>query len=398
MALYKYKAMDASGKTVSVMIDGDSPDDALSRLRARGLLPLESFGQAGGPSRNPFRRDGFDVYRFTNRLAPLLSAGIRLEKALAVMGGGHSADRANHEVIESLRKGLHEGKKFSALVRGQEPRFPRIYASLIEAGEETGNMAGAVRELRRFMNETKEQRDFLITSSIYPLTILAVTFGVIVLMFTVFIPRFSQIFLDMGKELPLPTAIMLFVSRMFTLLWPLWLLLIGSAAYAAVLVRRGGRARRRWDTLVLGTPILGKLVATIDIGRMTRTLAIMLESHVALLDSVRIAFKVLGNSVIAESFSGVTTELRAGNPLSKALRHSKYMPDEAVQMIEVGEQSGEVGKMLGEAAGGLENESRQSIKRLLALFEPVVIVVLALVILMVVVSIFLAVMEMNQIK
>jgi len=301
-------------------------------------------------------------------------------------------------VIESLRKGLHEGKKFSALVRGQEPRFPRIYASLIEAGEETGNMAGAVRELRRFMNETKEQRDFLITSSIYPLTILAVTFGVIVLMFTVFIPRFSQIFLDMGKELPLPTAIMLFVSRMFTLLWPLWLLLIGGAVYAVVLVRRGGRARRRWDTLVLRTPILGKLVATIEIGRMTRTLAIMLESHVALLDSVRIAFKVLGNSVIAESFSGVTTELRAGNPLSKALRHSKYMPDEAVQMIEVGEQSGEVGKMLGEAAGGLENESRQSIKRLLALFEPVVIVVLALVILMVVVSIFLAVMEMNQIK
>ncbi|MGE4301842.1 MAG: type II secretion system F family protein [Victivallaceae bacterium] len=397
MALYKYKAIDAAGKTASILIDGDSPDDALSRLRARGLLPLESFGQVGGPSRNPFKRDGFDVYRFTNRLAPLLSAGIRLEKALAVMAG-HNADRANQEVIESLRKGLHEGKKFSALVRGQEPRFPKIYASLIEAGEETGNMDGAVRELRRFMAESKEQRDFLITSSIYPLTILAVTFGVIVLMFTVFIPRFSQIFLDMGKELPLPTAIMLFVSRMFTLLWPLWLLLVGGVMYAAVLVRRGGRARRRWDTLVLRTPILGKLVATIEIGRMTRTLAIMLESHVALLDSVRIAFKVLGNSVIAESFSGVATELRAGNPLSKALHHSKYMPDEAVQMIEVGEQSGEVGRMLAEAATGLENESRQGIKRLLALFEPAVIVVLALVILMVVVSIFLAVMEMNQIK
>lgn len=397
MALYKYKAIDNTGRIAEIMIEGDGPDDALNRLRGRGLLPVENYGEVSNLKQSLFSRDKFNVYMFTNRLAPLLQAHIRLERALAIMAN-HETHAANKQVILELRKGLHEGKKFSELIRGHGNRFPRLYANLIETGEQTGCMAEVVAELQRFLNESKEQRDFLVTSAIYPVTILLVTSGVIVLMFTVFIPRFSQIFLDMGKKLPLPTEIMLTASRVINFLWPVWILLLIGVIWCVAQIRRGGKAKLIWDRYILKFPVLGSLLKTIEISRFIRTLSILIGNHVPMLDTIRIGSKVIGNTAIAAGFDNLSGEIRAGNRLSAALQHSAYMPGDAIQMLEVGEESGQVGEMLSKVADEQEKQVKLEIKRLLALFEPVVIIILALIILLVVISIFLAVMEMNQIN
>lgn len=397
MALYKYKVIDNIGKIAEIMIEGDGQDDALNRIRSRGMLPVESYGEISNQKQSFFGRDKFNVYMFTNRLAPLLQAHIRLERALAIMAN-REEHPVNKQVILALRNGLHEGKKFSELIRGHGNRFPRLYANLIETGEQTGCMSLVVSELQRFLNDSKEQRDFLITSAIYPVTILLVTLGVIVLMFTVFIPRFSQIFLDMGKKLPLPTEIMLATSRVINFLWPVWILLLIGIIWFVVQIRRGGRAKAVRDKYILRFPVLGKLLTTIEISRFVRTLSILLGNHVLLLDTIRIGTKVISNSVIAASFDNLSGEVRSGNKLSTALLHSTYMPGEVIQMLEVGEESGQVGEMLVKVADELEKQVKLEIRRLLALFEPAVIIILALLILLVVVSIFLAVMEMNQIN
>ncbi len=395
MPLYRYQVTDYAGKSRDLTLEADSPEDAVVRLRARQLFPVQFYGEGSAEGRITLRKT-FDVYSFTNRLVPLLQAHVPLERALGIMADSATREQ-EREVIVALRKGLHEGKSFSELVRGNGDRFPRIYGSLVSAGEETGYMADVMANLQRFLNESKEQRDFFITSSIYPGVILSITMIVLALVFGVFIPRFSQIFLDMGKKLPLPTEILLTISRVVNAMWPVWLLLLLGLVYFIIRVKRGGRARLWYDRKIVKVPVLGRLLVTIEISRFIRTLAILIGNHVHLLKSVQISTQVVQNNEILQSLGGVSAELRGGAKLSDTLRQSRFMPADAIQMLRVGEESGEVGPMLEKVADELEKGVKVEIKRLLALFEPAVIVLLALVILVVVISIFLAVIEMNNV-
>ena len=394
MPLYRFQVTDAQGKVQEVTIDGDSQEDAVNRLRNRRLFPVQCYGEAGAGT-FVFRKS-FNVYAFTNRLVPLLQAHVPLDRALGIMADGCAKEK-EHDVIVSLRKGLHEGKSFSELIRSQGDRFPKIYANLVETGEESGCLEAVMGNLQHFINDSKEQKDFLITSSIYPGVILTITLGVLMLVFGVFIPRFAQIFMDMGKELPTPTQILLSFSRIVNTLWPLWLALLLAGIWFAIRVRRGGRERNWWDRQMIKVPILGRLLVTVDVSRFIRTLSILISNHVHLLKSVQIAEKVIQNHTIAQTLTNVVPELRGGSKLSEALRHSKFIPLDVVQMLRVGEESGETGPMLAKVADELEKSVKVEIKRLLALFEPAVIVLLALVVLLVVISIFLAVIEMNNV-
>lgn len=395
MPLYQYQVSDFNGKTQSLVIEADSTDDAVVKLRARQLFPVQCYGETSGGGKLIFRQS-FNVYAFTNRLVPLLQAHVPLERALGIMASGDMKEK-EREIIVSLRKGLHDGRSFSELIRSHGDRFPRIYANLVHAGEETGCLEDVMVNLQRFINESKEQKDFLITSSIYPAVILGITLLVMVLVFTVFIPRFSQIFLDMGKDLPLPTEILLTVSRLVNLLWPLWLLMVFGAIYFFIRVKRGGRARIWFDRNIIKFPILGRLIVTVDVSRFIRTLSILIGNHVHLLKSVQIAVQVIQNNEISQSLNGVAAELRGGSKLSETLHQSSFIPNDAIQMLRVGEESGEMGAMLGKVSDELEKSVKVEIKRLLALFEPAVILMLAVVILVVVISVFLAIIEMNNI-
>ena len=395
MSLYKYQVTDNSGRLQEIIVEGESEEDSVKHLRNRCLYPVKFYGEISETGKISFHKH-FNVYMFTNRLVPLLQAHVPLERALGIIADG-TAKEKEKDIIVSLRKGLHEGKSFSELIRNHGNRFPKIYANLVEAGEETGAMEVVMKNLQHFLNESKEQRDFLITSSIYPAVILAVTILAMILMLTVFIPRFSQIFIDMGKELPLSTEIMLTLTRIINTFWPLWLLLLLGGTWFFLRIRRDGPERNWWDSRILKLPILGRIITTVEISHFIRTLSILLDSHVYLLKSIQIAIHVVVNKEILKSFGNLVADLRGGSKLSKALGHSKYIPLDVIQMIQVGEESGELSSMLGAVADELEKGVEVEIKRLLALFEPAVIVLLALVILLVVISIFMAVIEMNHI-
>ena len=175
-------------------------------------------------------------------MVPLLKAHIQLERALGIMSDG-TEDKSQKEIIQSLRRGLHEGKKLSELVRAKPEYFPSICANLIEAGEESGALIEVMIELKHFLDYKKETTEFMVTSSIYPAIIIFVTFIVIVLLFTVFVPRFTKIFFDMGKALPLPTQIMVWISNIMTGLWWLWLIIIAGISFAVVKIRRDEKGR-----------------------------------------------------------------------------------------------------------------------------------------------------------
>jgi type II secretory pathway component PulF len=401
MPLYKYKAVDSKGGgAVDMLIEGDSQDDSLVKLRAKGFTPIRFMGEADAEGKSLFsmfsRKKKFDSCAFTNRLVPLLHAQIQLERALAIMGDT-TEDEYSAEVARDIRRGLHEGKKFSVLIRDRSTLFPPIYANMVEAGEESGALTMVMDELNKFLNERKELRNFLITSSIYPIIILIVTGGLVLLLFTVFIPKFAVIFKSMGKTLPLPTQIMLGISNLFTGWWILaWVGLFLVIMIIIKKINEGGRAKEIWDENVLKIPIFGKLIQTIEVTRFVRTLSVLLQNYVPLLNSVEIAEKVIQNKTIKETLTGVTSELRAGTKLSSALGKSEFIPKTATQMMSIGEETGNVGEMLNETAIFYEGEIKNSIKKLLALFEPVVILLIAMVVLAVVLSIFMAIIEMEK--
>ena len=165
MALFQYKVSDASGKVSVTLIEGDSQAEATRRLQSRGLSPLEFLGEGAAATGESggigFGRRSFDVEEFTDRLVPLLEANVPLERALGIVGEGLD-DAYSTEITSDLRRGLHEGRKLSALIRDRGSMFPSLYSNVVEAGEEAGALPQVMGQLRRFLNDARELRSFVI--------------------------------------------------------------------------------------------------------------------------------------------------------------------------------------------------------------------------------------------
>ena len=399
MPKLRYTILTATGVTKEVSIDAIDDATARRQLRRQGSIVVHALGEAGANGKRRFglsHSQRFDVYTFANRLSPLLSAGIPLEHGLAVLEEGCKDEERN--IVLKLRRGLHEGKKFSQLTREMPEYFSPLFSGLIETGEESGCLPEVTRELRRFLKESKEFREFVLTSSIYPAIVISVTFLVVVLLFTVFIPRFAKIFEELGREMPFLTRSMLGVGNLMQSVWWLWPLLIAGGIILYRRSQRPGRLKAAKDRFLLRLPLLGGIIVAVQTGRFLRTLSIMVKNHVQLLPAVRISRKVIENDVIRESFASVEERLRGGSRLSVILSASPYMPPGSIAMLKIAEESGEIGEMLERIAEESEEDIRVRVKRLLAFLEPGIILFLAGVVLLVVLSIFLAIMDMNVIK
>ena len=399
MALYKYLAALPGEKPREMLIEADSEKESLDKLRRRGMVPIRFFGETNEHSSGGFslKRRRIDVFDFTRQLSPLLSAYIPLERALSIIAEG-AAEADQREFVNSMRQGLHEGKKFSELVRSHGSLFPSYYANLIESGEETGCLPEVVNELHKFMGESKELKDFIISSAVYPVSILVIVLGVTVLLFTVFVPKFAKIFYDMGRELP--GAMNALVTFGDFAKWAWWM--VPLALYIVWLVCKHvygeTEMRRKISGFMIKLPLLGGILVDLEMCKYLRTLAILIANHVEIIRTVRIAGRIISNPVVSAEFDGIDRKLKGGEKLSAALADNHYIPAGTVPMLRVGEESGTVGEMLGNIAGNLEADTRLRIKRLLSLFEPAVIVFLAAIVLVVVVAIFVAMMEINSIS
>ena len=397
MALYRYIAALPGKSPESVVIEGDSEKESLAKLRRRGMVPVRFLGLDDAGSKRLWNGRRPDVFGFTRQLSPLLAAGIQLEQALAIIGEGSRED-VQRDFVNSLRQGLHEGKKFSEMVRSYGSLFPDYYANLIESGEESGCLPEVTEELYKFMQDSRELKNFIVSSSIYPIVILCVVLVVSVVLFTVFVPHFSKIFADMGRELPGSMRILNSVGRVLSWLW--WSLPLVCVGGWFFFKHQLGAAewKRRVGGFLIKIPLAGKIMIDLEMCRYLRTLAILICNHVEIIRTVRIAGRVISNPVISAGFDGIDRRLKGGEKLSAALRENIFVPRSTASMLRVGEESGQVGEMLSSIAGSLDSDTRQRIKRMLSLFEPLVIVLLAVIVLGVVVAIFVAMMEINSIS
>lgn len=398
MGLYKYIGAARNEKPREVLIEADSEKEAREKLRVRGIVPVKYLGEAAAERKSfALKRSKVNTFEFTRELAPLLDSYIPLERALSIIAES-AAEKEQRDFVTSMRQALHEGKKFSEIVRSHGALFPPYYANLIESGEETGCLPEVVRELHKFMGESKELKDFIISSSVYPAAIMAITLLVTVLLFTVFVPRFANIFTDMGREQPPSMRFLLGVSEFAKYAW--WMIPAGCIGFWFALKKIIGEEELKFKIAgqMIKLPLFGRIAIDLEMCKYVRTLSILIGNHVEIIRTVRISGKIISNPVIAKAFSTIDRKLKGGDKLSAALAGNPYVPSGMTPMLRVGEESGNVGPMLEKIATNLESDTKLKIKRLLSLFEPAVIVFLAVVVLVVVVSIFVAMMEINSIS
>lgn len=401
MALFSYQASNANGETLRGEMEADDSRQVIIELQREQLVPLQVkrvmglrglLGYRTGRERKVGRKQ---VLAFAKELATLLKAGMPLEGSLALMTRLNS-DESMAALIGELNDAIKSGATFSQALEKQRDIFPKLFISMIKAGEAGGMLSESLERITDYMERSQALRESVRSALIYP-TILLVVAAISVMVLLIFVvPQFSQMFEDMGRELPVATQIILSAGDFLTGYWWMLLatLLLGFALFRIWLER--GDHQYRWDRWLLSLPLLGDLLLKVETARLSRTMASLLHNGLTLLNAVKLSQEVLSNSYIAAGIEQAAQQLKQGRGLSAPLIEQKLLPELAIRMLQVGEESGEIDTMLADVADVYDREVRETVQRLLTLVEPVLIVGLGLIVAGIIISILMAMLSVND--
>jgi general secretion pathway protein F len=407
MTLYKYRAVNAAGDVAAGELEAANESEIVDRLRDQGLMPMRVeaavAGRIAGAAPTRKRRSLFaprrvtrdNLLSITRELATLLRAGLPLDRALEVL-----IDLAPTppvaSLLQTIRDDVRGGKALSQALDAHRAVFSRFYVNIVRAGEAGGALGTVLTRLADTMERTKDLRDSVQSALIYPTILICVAVTSVMVLLIFVVPQFQQTFSQAGKALPLPTQIVILFGTTLRKYWWLAILIVFGLTWLIRRRLRKTEVRFRWDGRLLRLPLLGDLLAKVEVARFARTLATLLANGVTLLAGLAIVRETMTNSVLARALDGVITRLREGKGFGRPLVETGLYPKLATQMILVGEESGRLEEMLNRVADVYDREVQISIKRFLAILEPAMILGLAVLIGGIVFSILLGVMGMSE--
>ena len=406
MTMFSYRAVDASGDVAAGELDAGSESEIVERLRDQGLMPMQVFAAAGersaagpkSPRRSwfaPRRVTREHVLAATRELSTLLRAGLPLDRALEILISLATAPPMA-VLLQTLRDSVRGGKALSQALDMHRDAFSRFYVNVVRAGEAGGALGTVLSRLAETMERNKELRESVKSALIYPTILVCVAVASVMVLLVYVVPQFQQTFAQAGRALPLATQVVITVGTGLRRYW--WLIALGVISVVWLFRRRLQRpeVRFRWDGRLLRAPLLGDLLAKVEVARMARTLATLLGNGVTLLNGLSIVKETMGNSVLALALDNVVTRLREGKGFGRPLLETGLYPRLATQMILVGEESGHLEEMLYRVADVYDREVASAIKRFLSILEPMLILSLAVLIGGIVLSILVGVMAMSE--
>ena len=404
MPVYEYTALDKAGKSKTGIIDADSAVAARQKLRGTGIFPVEVKETAARPKDQPsgqvtvstlFKRvRPGEISVVTRQLSTLLGAGITLVSALEALIT-QVANPVLKKIMAQIKESVNEGNSL-AFSLSQHPKvFSQIYINMIRAGEASGSLDLVLDRLAEYSEHQQALRGRVKAALAYPIFMFFIGSLVLLFLVTVVVPQITKVFSDMHQTLPLPTVILINVSEFLKSFW--WLLL--AALVVAIILlkqfRKTPRGSYIWDEIKIRVPIFGSISLGLAIARFGRTLGNLLDSGVTLLTALEIVRNIVNNVLISDVIDNAMDEIQAGKSLAGPLSRSTWFPPMAIQMISVGEQSGELEKMLNKIADIYEREAESQITVMTSMLEPIMILVMALVVGFMLVSILLPIFEMN---
>lgn len=386
MPLFHYKALNARGEMLDGQMEAGTEAEVVVRLQEQGHLPVEAkpAGVGGGASAfkglfkaKPFA--GARLVQFTQQLATLLTAGQPLDRALSILLE-LPEDETAKRTIADVREAVRGGASLSTALERQHGTFSRLYVNMVRAGEAGGSLPETLARLADYLERSRALQGRVINALIYPAILLVMVGLSLLFLLGYVVPQFAQMYESLDAELPLFTRAVLGVG-LFVRDW--WIVLVVVPALALWWLdrkRRDPAVRERIDAWLLARRFFGPLVAKIETARLARTLGTLVRNGVPLLTALGIARNVLGNRVLAADVDAAAQEVKNGVPLSTALGRGKRYPRLALQMIQVGEESGALDAMLTRTAETFEQDTSLALDRMLAALVPVVTVVLAAVV------------------
>lgn len=407
MPVFEYTALAPDGRKRSGIVDADSPRAARLKIRGQGDFPVaveavaEECAAAGGKTRRRAwavllrRMRPAQVAVFTRQLATLLAAGFPLVAAVATLTT-NAPTRPQQRVLARVKDALVEGCSFAQALTPFPGVFPPVYRNMVHAGESSGTLEIVLERLAEIMEKQQALKSRITAALAYPVLMLLVGLAVMMVLVTYIVPRITAIFDDMHQALPLPTRLLMETSEIFQAGW--WALPLAAVAGVLTLrqVRRREGGRLAIDRLLLRLPLLGPVLVKLDVARITRTLATLLENGVALTVGLRIVQSMPNNALFRAAVDRACEEVAQGRDLAASLAASEVFPPLALQMIQVGEQSGQLESMLARVAQAYEAEAETTVMTATGLLEPIMIVVMGGVIGFIVLSVCLPIFEMNQ--
>jgi len=397
---FHYRAVGADGKLRIGTISADTMTSVTRELRRQGLTPVyigseekKSFALSL-PSLGGNRRR--DVLFFTQELSTLLNSGVPLDRALTITTE-LTTNAQFRVIVGEILRSIKGGKSLADALALHPLCFSDLFINMVRAGEASGNLGGIFERLSEFERSRDQLRGYIISSMIYPALLALVGAGSVFVLLDFVVPRFASIFDDGHMQIPVPTKIMLEVSKVVQDWSWLVALAIVAVAVAFRLYTRTAAGRFWWDDTRLRIPLLGDSLRKAETSRFARAMSTLVANSVPLVQSLHISAGILYNSRMANALKEVAQGVKRGEGLSQPLARTRMFPALASHLLTVGEETGKLDVMFARMADIYEEETRSSIKRFTSVFEPLVILVMGLIVGGLVLSMLIAITSINDV-
>lgn len=397
MGVYKYTAIDLKGKKSSGKMEAENKEELKKILRSKKLTLLKEKKVAEGKKSGGIlnRVKTKDIAILTRQLSTMLEGGVGLLRSFTVLEDQCEKPKLK-TVVGEVRKDISGGKSLSYSLSKHPQYFNSLYVSMVKAGEASGSLDTILNRIAQSQEKAEEIRGKIKTATIYPTIVLILAFSIVFLLMSFVIPNFVVLFEDTGVPMPGLTLLVIGISKWFNHNW-YWILLgIGILVFLGVKYHKTKKGKRNFHRVLKKTPLFGKIFMKASVARFSRTMETLMDSGVPILNAFDIVADTVGNVLMSESLREVKDKVKSGHSIAKPLDETGEFPPMVINMIDVGEESGELVKMLSKLADFNERELEETIRDSLAAFEPMMILAMALTVGVIVVAMYLPVFSLSD--
>jgi len=406
MPIFEYNALNAKGKSVTDIIDADSIPVARQKLRSANIYPIsikevydtveKTEGRLNIMAIPFFNRvKPAELAMMTRQLSTLIGAGFPLVSALYTLIP-QTGSVFFKQMLSQIKDTIEEGSSFAGALSQYPETFSSIYINMVRSGESSGTLELVLDRLADISEKQQALTNKIRSALAYPVLMFFVGLIVLFILLTYVVPNITTMFSDIGQTLPTPTRILISTSEFLKSEWLIILICIILALVAVSRIKKTDKGKMWFDKTLFSFPLIGILIKKIAVARFARTLGTLLDNGVTMLPALDIVKNIVGNQLIATAIENARDDVEKGSGLGKSLDSSKIFPHLTIQMIQVGEQSGELENMLGKVADIYENEVESTVVAMTALLEPAIILFMGVIVGFIVISILLPIFEMNQ--
>ncbi|ACQ91995.1 general secretion pathway protein F [Tolumonas auensis DSM 9187] len=402
MAAFAYQALDAKGRNKEGMIEADSPRQARQALREQGLTPVSLTEAVEQVKQQSLKRSWLqpristaELALLTRQLATLVAAALPIEEALKAVAQQTEKARLS-TLVAAVRTKVLEGHSLADGMSAFPSVFDQLYRAMVAAGEKSGHLEIVLNRLADYTEQRQQMKNKLLQAMIYPIILTLVAISVISILLATVVPKVVEQFIHMKQELPFSTRFLMGASDLVRDygLWFVLLIAIALILWRGWVVKPANR--RRYHAILLRLPVIGKVSRGLNTARFARTLSILNSSAVPLLEGMRISGDVLSNDEAKIRVTVAAERVREGSSLQTSLEQTKLFPPMMLHMIASGERSGELDNMLERAADNQDREFESQVNIALSIFEPALVVSMAVIVLFIVLAILQPILQLNN--